>query len=66
MKSPTQDGIYAAEIYSGWKLLEWKAGAWWHLGCVGRWTATQPVQWVGPMPACIGGTGAPAKREFDL
>jgi hypothetical protein len=27
---PEKPGLYAAEIYFGWKLLEWHDGAWWH------------------------------------
>jgi hypothetical protein len=27
----TEEGLYAVEIHFGWKLLEWHAGAWWHL-----------------------------------
>jgi hypothetical protein len=47
---PTKDGLYAVEIHFGWKLLEWYAGAWWHLQRVGRWMADDPVQW-GPSGA---------------
>lgn len=60
---PTVEGIYAAEVYFGWKLLEWKDGAWWHLALVGRWTATKPVQWVGPLPQL---TRQESKQEYDL
>lgn len=60
---PTQNGTYAAEVYFGWKLLEWKDGEWWHPSGVGRWTASEPVQWVGPLPARIGDK---PKMEFDL
>jgi hypothetical protein len=45
-------GSTHAEIYFGWKLLEWHDGAWWHEAKVGRWMADDPVQWVGsPWPA---------------
>ena len=60
--NPVLDGFYAAEVYFGWKLLEWKDGEWWHVGCPGRWTATKPLQWVGPLPALI----RKSKREYDL
>jgi hypothetical protein len=62
MNRPTMEGIYAAEVYFGWKLLEWKDGAWWHLALVGRWMAKDPVQWVGPLPERIG----EKKQEYDL
>jgi hypothetical protein len=62
-----KNGLYAVEVYHGWKLLEWKDGAWWHMDCVGRWTACDPLQWVGPLPGLMGQKGAetPAK-VFDL
>lgn len=65
---PLTNGVYAAEVYFGWKLLEWKDGEWWHVGCPGRWTATAPVQFVGPLPArvCPEKPKAPAAQEFDL
>lgn len=47
---PTENGLYVAEIYWGWKLLEFKDGEWWHTQCVGRWVSGDPVQWVGPLP----------------
>lgn len=65
-EKPQHEGVYAVEVYFGWKLMEWHAGDWWHTGRSGRWTACQPVQWVGPLPDRIGGEGAPPKREFDL
>jgi hypothetical protein len=65
--TPLLDGVYAAEVYFGWKLLEWKDGAWWHLALVGRWMASDPVQWVGPLPGLMGQKGAETpKMEFDL
>ena len=60
---PKFPGIYAAEVFYGWKLLEWKDGSWWHMGTVGRWTASIPVQWVGPLPVQ---RKQPSKMEFDL
>lgn len=66
-ETPTTNGLYCAEIYFGWKLLEWKDGAWFHMGGIGRWTAGIPKQWVGPMPEVIGGNPLPkATLEFDL
>lgn len=59
---PTTNGTYAAEVYFGWKLLEFRDGDWWHLSLVGRWTACEPVQWVGPLPARKYQTA----QEFDL
>lgn len=49
-KEPIADGLYAAEVYFGWKLLEFAFGEWWHPSKVGKWTAGAPVQWVGPLP----------------
>lgn len=64
---PAVNGLYAVEVYFGWKLLEWKDGEWWHTGGVGRWTASEEHQWVGPLPDRIGAKPAiPAKVEYDL
>jgi hypothetical protein len=60
---PDRPGLYAAEIYFGWKLLEWHDGAWWHEAKVGRWMADDPVQWVGPLPARMKNR---TLVEFDL
>lgn len=60
---PTYDGLYAAEIYYGWKLLEWRKGVWWHPECVGPWKADVPARWVGPLPARRNKKPA---LEFDL
>jgi hypothetical protein len=65
--APLLDGLYAAEICFGWKLLEFHDGQWWHMQKVGRWMADDPVQWVGPLPAPMlikGKKGEPP--EFDL
>lgn len=65
--TPTENGTYCAEVYFGWKLLDWKDGAWWHPGYVSRWTAGITKQWVGPMPAVIGDAPLPkATQEYDL
>lgn len=61
--TPLLDGLYAVEVYHGWKLLEWFEGEWWHTDLIGRWTACEPVQWVGPLPGRI---GQKPKPEFDL
>jgi hypothetical protein len=45
MPDPTEEGSYAAEVYFGWKLLDWKDGQWWHENCSGRWPL-EVVQWV--------------------
>jgi hypothetical protein len=35
---PETEGLYAVEIHFGWKLLEWYAGAWWHMrASAGGW-----------------------------
>ena len=61
--SPLHNGLYVAEIYWGWKLLEWKNGEWWHPDCAGRWSAGIPVQWVGPLPAR---KNSPPKPKPDM
>lgn len=64
---PAFEGLYACEVYFGWKLLEWYNGEWWHGERVGRWTASTPVQWVGPFPERIGIKPAPKPQaEYDL
>lgn len=69
-KNPNTEGLYATEIHFGWKLLEWHAGAWWHVAKVGRWMADDPVQWVGPLPDALlikGKKGQkPEMKVFDL
>jgi hypothetical protein len=59
---PTREGTYAAEVYFGWKILDWKDGAWWHSSLTGRWMANDPVQWVGPFPDRL----PKNKTEYDL
>ncbi len=61
--SPKHDGLYAVEIFCGWKLLEWFSGEWWHAERVGRWSADIPAQWVGPLPAK---RAANKPQAFDL
>lgn len=61
--APDADGLYAVEIYFGWKLLEWKDGSWWHTNTNARWMAGDVVQWVGPLP---GRRGMRAKPDYDL
>jgi hypothetical protein len=60
MTNPTISGLYCAEVYFGWKLLEWHEGAWWHQGLRSRWTAGEPIQFIGPMPKLS------TDMEFDL
>lgn len=60
---PAENGLYAAEVYFGWKILQWHAGKWWHTELTGRWTASKPVQWLGPLPPLM---GPKPKQEFDL
>lgn len=62
--SPPHEGVYAVEIYFGWKLLEWHAGQWWFPDRTARWGADVPAQWVGPLPARK--YGSKPKLEFDL
>lgn len=50
---PTEAGLYVAEVYFGWKILQWHEGAWWHTELVSRWTASKPVQWLGPLPPLV-------------
>jgi hypothetical protein len=60
-------GLYAVEVYFGWKILQRHEGGWWHVELTGRWTASEPVQWVGPLPERIAQNSKPkAKLEFDL
>lgn len=58
--TPNADGIYCAEVYFGWKILEFRDGAWEHIGIQAKWTATPPVQWVGPLVRVAD------KMDFDL
>lgn len=64
--NPVAEGLYAVEVYHGWQLLGWYDGAWWHRECVGRWTACNPLQWVGPLPALQRTPGQKPTPEFDL
>lgn len=67
MSNPTQPGIYVAEVYFGWKILEWKDGCWQHPGGgIGKWTACEPVQWVGPLPERLGVDKPKPVQEYDL
>lgn len=50
---PTENGLYLTEVFYGWKVLQWHDGGWWHSELVGRWTATPPVQWIGPLPPLL-------------
>lgn len=69
-EQPVEPGLYVVEIHFGWKLLEWVDGAWWHMAKVGRWMASDPVQWVGPLPPTMlikGKKGLPPEvKTYDL
>lgn len=64
--SPKYDGLYVAEVFHGWKLLEWHKGEWWHPERVSRWTADVPPQWVGPLPVRKYPQAPGPVQEFDL
>lgn len=61
---PTAPGLYAAEVFCGWKLLDWSADRGWHLAGVCGWNAGDPVQWVGPLPPRM--KDQTSKQVFDL
>lgn len=61
---PPTNGTYVCEVYFGWKILEWKDGEWWHPNTVGRWTASEPLQWVGPLPDLV--RVEKPQKEYDL
>lgn len=63
--APTHEGIYAAEVYYGWKILEWYRGEWWFTDRGSKWGAGIPSKWVGPLPAARP-ANKPAPQEFDL
>lgn len=63
---PRQEGTYCCEVYFGWKLLEWKNGAWRVQGGIARWAAEAPKQWIGPLPELVRETPPVRKLEFDL
>ena len=62
--APPTNGIYSAEIYFGWKLLEWRDGEWWFDNGFAQWGGSTPLQWIGPMPERIG--GKKQQLEYDL
>lgn len=63
LTKPTVAGLYAVEVFCGWKLLDWSETRGWHMAGVCGWNAGDPVQWVGPLPPKMGGK---PKVEFDL
>lgn len=67
-ETPTEPGTYAAQVYYGWKLLEWKHDCWMLEGGTATWAAGDPIQWVGPLPVLIRKDTKPAapSMEFDL
>lgn len=64
--TPTETGVYCAQVYYGWKLLEWKHDAWYLESGFVTWAAGDPVQWIGPMPALLPRELPKPKLEFDL
>lgn len=68
--TPTDEGLYAVEIYYGWKLLQWSVGEWWFEQKTAKWMAGAPVQWVGPLPGRVKRNFQPLPKEipqeFDL
>jgi hypothetical protein len=63
---PVTEGDYVCEVYFGWKVLTRHKGEWWHTQLVGKWTATAPVRWIGPLPALDAKPKPQPKQEFDL
>lgn len=63
-ETPTANGLYCAEIYFGWKLLEWRDGEWWFENGFAQWGGGTPLQWIGPMPERVG--GKKQQLEYDL
>lgn len=67
---PTVPGLYAVEVFCGWKLLDWNAARGWHMAGVCKWNADVPTQWIGPLPARKHegrkGSETPAAQVFDL
>lgn len=62
---PPEIGLYAARVFHGWKLLQWRDGEWWIEGFVCRWTGGEVSEWIGPLP----GTTIADKTayvEYDL
>lgn len=71
--TPTEEGLYVAEVYWGWRTLSWRKGVWnYHHDQDSPWMAGDPVQWVGPLPERLGGAAPPPilgqapKMEYDL
>jgi len=71
--TPTEEGLYVAEVYWGWRTLAWNKGEWnYHHDQHSPWIAGAPVQWFGPLPEPIGGATPPPivgqdpKMEYDL
>ncbi len=67
MPDPIENGSYAAEVYFGWKILEWRDGKWWTQGFHTGFPL-EIVQWV-KLPDCIYFALEDARNdalEFDL
>jgi hypothetical protein len=66
---PTEPGLYAARQWYGWRILEWHAGEWWHVGRSGKWGSAEIEAFLGPLPVIAKNyvpIPAPAVMEFDL
>ncbi|MBA3831636.1 MAG: hypothetical protein H0X34_07045 [Chthoniobacterales bacterium] len=49
--NPTENGIYAARQWYGWRILEWHKGEWWHTGKVAQWPFNAEIDaHIGPLP----------------
>lgn len=67
--NPVQPGLYACEVFYGWKLLHWDGAVWWFELKVGKWGGNTPAQWVGPLPDRVLGLSRIDNKpvmEFDL
>lgn len=47
---PTEDGIYCARQWYGWRILEWWKGEWWHAGKTAKWGNAEIEAYIGPLP----------------
>jgi hypothetical protein len=70
--NPTEDGIYAARQWYGWRILEWWKGEWWHAGKSAKWGNAEIEAYFGPLPV-ISKVAPPFDKprvelppEFDL
>lgn len=63
---PTENGTYAAFVYYGWRLLEWRDGKWWFEKCTAPWCAGNIPYFVGPLPKLEYYQKPAVEMEFDL